>query len=224
MSSVVVQAFITLDGVVQGGGGPDEDREGGFEHGGWMMKYDEQMDKLDEGGKIVAEWESRTEALLLGRKTYEIFAAHWPYAAADDPIAVAFNRTAKYVLTRSGQPLAWANSHRLPDIEAVAALKAGEGPDLLIQGSSTLYPPLLAQGLIDRLFVMTFPVILGGGKRLLGPGSGSTALKLVEHQVATTGVIIATYEPAGPVPIGSFQHAEPSPAEAARQERMKREG
>src|SRR4051794_1581298 len=219
MRRIIGGAFQSLDGVMQAPGGPTEDPTGGFALGGWSTSFwDEAMGQA-MGGLFAGPFD-----LLLGRKTYEIFAAHWPYAAADDPITISFNRVAKYVLTRSDEPLAWANSHRLPDIDAVAALKAGDGPDLLIQGSSTLYPPLLAQGLVDRLFVMTFPVILGGGKRLLGPGSGATALKLVDHQVSTTGVTIATYEPAGPIPIGSFQLNEPSAAENARQERMKREG
>ena len=219
MRRIIGGAFQSLDGVMQAPGGPSEDWTGGFALGGWSTSFwDEAMGQA-MGALFAAPFD-----LLLGRKTYEIFAAHWPYAAADDPITIAFNRVAKYVVTRSNEDLAWANSHRASDIDSVAALKAEEGPDLLIQGSSTLYPPLLARGLIDRLFVMTFPVILGGGKRLLGPGSGSTALKLVDHQVSTTGVAIATYEPAGPVPIGSFQLAEPSPAEQARQQRMKREG
>jgi dihydrofolate reductase len=219
MRRIIGGAFQSLDGVMQAPGGPSEDPTGGFALGGWSTSFwDEAMGQA-MGGLFGAPFD-----LLLGRKTYEIFAAHWPYAAADEPIAVAFNRTAKYVVTRSDEPLAWANSHRLSGIDAIVALKAEEGPDLLIQGSSSLYPALLAGGLIDRLFVMTFPVILSGGKRLFGPGAGSSALKLIDHQVSTTGVTIATYEPAGPVPIGSFQLAEPSPAEIARQERMKREG
>jgi dihydrofolate reductase len=219
MRRIIGGAFQSLDGVMQAPGGPSEDPTGGFTLGGWSTSFwDEAM------GQAMGGLFGQPFDLLLGRKTYEIFAAHWPYAEADDPIAVAFNRTAKYVVTRFGEPLEWANSHCLAGIEAVAALKASEGPDLLIQGSSTLYPALLAGGLIDRLFVMTFPVILGGGKRLFEPGAGSAALKLVEHRVSTTGVAIATYEPAGPVPIGSFQLAEPSPAEIARQERMRREG
>ena len=219
MRRIIGAGFQSLDGVMQAPGGPTEDWTGGFTLGGWSATFwDEAM------GQAMGGLFDKPFDLLLGRKTWEIFAAHWPYASADDPITIAFNRVAKYVVTRSDAPLAWANSHRLPDIAAVAALKESDGPDLLIQGSSTLYPPLLAQGLIDRLFVMTFPVILGGGKRLLGPGPGSTALKLVDQQVSTTGVTMATYEPAGPVPIGSFQLAEPSEAEVARQERMKREG
>ena len=121
-------------------------------------------------------------------------------------------------------PLEWRNSRRVASIEEVAAVKASDGPDLLIQGSTTLYPALFAAGLVDRLFVMTFPVVLGAGKRLFGPGTPPFALRLVEHRVSTTGVTIATYEPAGAVPIGDFQLSEPSEREKARQERMKREG
>lgn len=219
MRKIIGGVFQSLDGVTQAPGGPEEDPTGGFALGGWSTSFwDEAMGQA-MGGLFGGPFE-----LLLGRKTYEIFAGHWPYAQEGDPIASVFNATAKYVVTRFAEPLSWANSHRLADIAAVAALKAGDGPDLLIQGSTTLYPALFAEGLIDRLFVMTFPVILGSGKRLFGAGTPPAALKLVEHQVSTTGVIVATYEPAGAIPIGSFQHAEPSAAEMARRERMKREG
>src|SRR3569623_498129 len=156
MRRIIGAGFPSLDGVMQAPGGPSEDWTGGFTLGGWSTSFwDEAM------GQAMGGLFDRPFDLLLGRKTYEIFATHWPYAGADDPIAIAFNRTAKHVVTRSGDPLDWANSHRLASIDAVAALKEGDGPDLLIQGSSTLYPALLARGLVDRLFVMTFPVILG---------------------------------------------------------------
>jgi dihydrofolate reductase len=219
MRKIIGGVFQSLDGVMQAPGGPEEDPSGGFALGGWSTSFwDEAM------GQAMGGLFGRSFELLLGRNTYEIFAAHWPYAPEGDPIASVFNATAKYVVTHSAEPLSWANSHRLADIAAVAALKAGDGPDLLIQGSTALYPALFAEGLVDRLFVMTFPVILGSGKRLFGPGTPPAALRLAEHQVSTTGVIVATYEPAGPIPIGSFQHAEPSAAEMARRERMKREG
>ena len=219
MRRIIGGVFQSLDGVMQAPGGPTEDPTGGFALGGWSaMLWDEKM------GQAMGGLFGNPFDLLLGRKTYEIFAAHWPYASEDDPIAPALNKAAKYVLTRSGETLEWQNSHRLPDIAAVKALKTGDGPDLLIQGSTTLYPALLAEGLIDRLFVMTFPVVVGGGKRLFGAGTPSGAFKLMAQETSTTGVIIATYEPAGEIAIGSFQHAEPSPAERKRQERMKREG
>jgi dihydrofolate reductase len=211
--------FQSLDGVMQAPGGPTEDWTQGFTLGGWSANlWDETM------GDAIGGLFAQPFDLLLGRKTYEIFAAHWPYVGPDDPIGQAFDRCRKYVLTRGDEPLDWVNSHRLAGIADVAALKQTEGPDLLIQGSSTLYPELLAAGLIDRLFLMTFPVVLGRGKRLFGQGTPSSAWRLVDHQVSTTGVMMATYEPGGAVPIGSFQMQEPSEAEQRRQERMKREG
>ena len=219
MRKIVGGVFQSFDGVMQAPGAPTEDPTGGFDLGGWSMTlWDDKM------GQAMGSLFSGPFELLLGRKTYEIFAAHWPFAGADDPIAKTFNQTAKYVLTRGSDPLEWQNSHRLQDIAAVKALKSTDGPDILIQGSSTLYPPLLAEGLIDTLFVMTFPVVLGKGKRLFGPGTPAFALKLVNHEVSTTGVTIATYEPAGKVPIGNAALPEPSPAELKRRERMQREG
>ncbi len=210
--------FQSLDGVMQAPGGPTEDWTGGFALGGWSFSFwDEAMGQA-MGGLFEAPFD-----LLLGRKTYEIFAAHWPYAGADDPIGAAFDAANKYVVTRGDEPLDWQNSYRVAGIEAIAALKATDGPDLLIQGSTTLYPRLLAAGLIDRLFVMTFPVVLGQGKRLFGDGTPSLAMKLIDSQTSTTGVTMATYLPAGAVPIGSFQQSEPSARETARQERMRRE-
>jgi dihydrofolate reductase len=219
MRKLVGGVFQSLDGVMQAPGGPSEDWTGGFALGGWSATYwDEAM-----GDAMDALFAGPFD-LLLGRKTYEIFAAHWPYVGPDDPIGPAFDNACKYVLTRGDDPLEWQNSHRVGSIDAVAKIKAGEGPDLLIQGSSTLYPGLFAAGVIDRLFVMTFPVVLGSGKRLFGAGTPPFALTLIEHRTSTTGVTMATYEPAGEVPIGTFQLSEPSVREQARQERMQREG
>jgi dihydrofolate reductase len=219
MRKITGGVFLSLDGVMQAPGGPTEDWTGGFELGGWTATlWDETM-----GNAIGAVFGGPFD-LLLGRKTYEIFAAHWPYVGADDPMGALFDGVNKYVVTHGDEPLEWQNSHRLGSIAEIAALKQGDGPELLIQGSSTLYPRLFAAGLVDRLFVMTFPVVLGGGKKLFGPGTPPFALKLIESQTSTTGVTIATYEPAGEVPIGSFQMGEPSAREQARQERMKREG
>jgi len=211
--------FQSLDGVMQAPGGPTEDWTQGFTLGGWSATYWDDVMGQAMGGLFGAPFD-----LLLGRKTYEIFAAHWPYVGPDDPIGPAFDKASKYVLTRGDDPFEWVNSHRLSNIAEVATLKQSDGPDLLVQGSTTLYPQLLAEGLIDRLFVMTFPVVLGQGKRLFGAGTPSGAWKMVDQSISTTGVVIATYEPAGAVPIGSFQMSEPSAAEGLRQERMKREG
>ena len=219
MRKIVGGVFQSLDGIMQAPGGPPEDPTGGFELGGWTTTFwDEKM------GAAMGGIFSAPNDLLLGRKTYEIFAAHWPYVPESDPIGPAFTKAAKYVLTRGNETLEWQNSHRLSGIDAVKQIKAGEGPDLLIQGSSTLYPQLFAANLIDQLLVMTFPVVLGNGKRLFGQGTPSGRMRLVSTDVSTTGVIIATYEPAGQVPIGTFELPNPSAAEVKRRERMMREG
>ena len=219
MRRIVGGIFQSLDGVMQAPGGPTEDWTLGFDYGGWSTSFwDDSMGQA-MGGLFGAPFD-----LLLGRKTYEIFAAHWPYVGDDEPIGPMFDNAQKYVLTRGDDKLDWVNSHRLGSIAEVAALKRGDGPDLLIQGSTTLYPELLAQGIVDKLFLMTFPVVLGQGKRLFGAGTPAGAWKMIDHQVSSTGVVMASYEPAGAIPIGSFQRKEPSEAEQRRQERMKREG
>jgi len=219
MRRIVGSVFQSLDGVMQAPGGPTEDWTQGFTLGGWSATlWDDKM-----GGTMDGLFSDPFD-LLLGRKTYEIFAAHWPYVGPDDPIGPVFDKAQKYVLTRGDEKLDWVNSRKLGSIAEVAALKQGDGPDLLIQGSTTLYPELLTQGLVDKLFLMTFPVVLGQGKRLFGPGTPPGAWKMLDHQISTTGVTMASYEPAGAVPIGSFQMSEPSEAEKKRQDRMKREG
>jgi dihydrofolate reductase len=219
MRKIVGGVFQSLDGVMQAPGGPPEDPTGGFELGGWTATFWDGAMSTAMGGMFNAPFD-----LLLGRKTYEIFAAHWPYVPESDPIGQAFTKASKYVLTRGQDRLDWQNSHRLESIDAVKGVKAGDGPDLLIQGSSTLYPQLLAAGLIDRLFIMTFPVVLGTGKRLFSKGTPSANMKLVHNDVSSTGVIMATYEPAGAVPTGTFELPNPSAAELKRRERMAREG
>jgi dihydrofolate reductase len=158
--------------------------------------------------------------LLLGRRTYDIFAAHWPFQPEGDPLAEKFAAARKYVLTGSDDPLEWEGSHRLAGLDALAEVKAGEGPNLIIQGSSTLYPQLLARGLLDRLVLMTAPITLGGGKRLFGDGVPAGAFKLIEHRLTPGGFAMATYEPAGPVETGTFAMAEPTEAERRRRARM----
>src|SRR4051794_24855080 len=165
MRKLTGAVFQSLDGVMQAPGGPEEDRSGGFERGGWLAGlYDEEF------GAEIEKLFSAPFHLLLGRRTYDIFAAYWPYNQ-DHPVGETFQRINKYVLTHSDAPLEWENSHRVESIEALAKLKQGDGTDLVIQGSSTLYPQLLAAGLIDRLTLMTFPLVLGGGKRLFGEGT-----------------------------------------------------
>lgn len=211
---IIGAAFLSLDGVMQAPGQPSEDATGGFPHGGWLAPIDDAAI-----GNQVAALFSQPFDLLLGRRTYEIFAAYWPYMPADDWIGSRFAVARKYVLTGSDVPLDWANSERLDGIDAVARVKAQDGPDLVIQGSSTLYPQLLARGLVDRLVLMTAPVILGTGKRLFGTGTPPGRWKVVEHRIGAGGAAIAVLEPAGEVATGTFADVTPSPAELARRER-----
>jgi dihydrofolate reductase len=209
-------AFLSLDGIMQAPGGPNEDPTRGFPYGGWMAPF------FDEGvGRRIGRLFGGEFDLLLGRRTYDIFAAYWPFAGDEQKaIRDPFDRAAKYVVTSGDKPLSWRNSHRLADMDAVAALKRTPGPDLVIQGSATLYPQLLAAGLLDELVLMVFPLVLGGGKRLFGEGSPAGTLRMVEHEVTPVGTVIATYQPAGPVKTGSFATGEPSPAEVERQRKM----
>lgn len=211
MRKIHAAAFVSLDGVMQGPGGPGEDTTGGFAEGGWVFKlFDEEVG--NELGRLF----DRDYDLLLGRRTYDIFAAYWPYVAEDPSgIGAAFTKASKFVLSRGQPELDWANSHHLEGIADVAALKDTEGPDLVIQGSSTLYPPLLAAGLIDRLTLMTFPVVLGTGKRLLGKGTVPGLLRLAEQRASPKGTIIATYEQQGSLP--PMPDFAPTPSTSARE-------
>ena len=207
--------FQSLDGVMQAPGGPEEDPTSDFRLGGWVQPlWDAEMGPFEQ--TIMGEYD-----LLLGKRTYDIFAAYWPYNQ-DNPIGEKFQRINKYVLTHSDEPLEWENSRRISGdtSEAVAELKRSEGRDLLIQGSSTLYPPLLESRLIDRLMLMTFPVLLGKGKSIFDDWNGSGALKLVDHFVSNKGVVLTTYEPGGDVKTGTFETKEPSEAEIERREKI----
>jgi dihydrofolate reductase len=209
MRKLTGAVFQSLDGVMQAPGGPEEDPSGHFRFGGWSFHFwDESLE--EPFGKVInAEYD-----LLLGKRTYDIFAAYWPNNQ-DDPIGARFQRINKYVLTHSDGPLSWEHSQKLSGdtAEAVAELKRSDGRDLLIQGSSTLYVPLLAAGLIDRLIVMIFPVVLGEGKRIFDGSQTPGALKLVDHSVSKKGVVFLNYEPGGDVPTGSFATKEPSEEE-----------
>jgi dihydrofolate reductase len=219
MRKVIAAFFTSLDGIIQAPGGPEEDPTRGFQYGGWTAQHwDEAM------GEYMGEGFGTPFDLLLGRKTYEIFAAHWPFTE-EEPAAL-FNGITKYVATRSDETLAWRNSVKLEGdaVEAVARLKEEDGPDLLTQGSSALVRALLAAGLVDELSLMTFPVLLGHGKRWYGETAKAGDWEMLSSRISTTGVIMARYRPKGPVSIGDFQLAEPSAAELARRERMKAEG
>jgi len=211
--------FVSLDGVIQAPGGPTEDPTGGFAHGGWVAGvFDEEV------GAVIDEVLAAPYDLLLGRRTYDIFAAYWPYYDGEDmPIADAFNAATKYVLSRRGLHLEWAGSRRLSGMEELTELKRSDGPDLVIQGSGTIYPALIAAGLLDRLTLMTFPVVLGRGKRWFGDDLPATSLRMASHRVTAGGTVIATYEPAGPVQTQAIAPPSTSAAEGERQRRM-REG
>lgn len=216
MRKIIGSMFVSLDGVIQAPGGPTEDPTGGFAHGGWMFPVAD-----DQVGAAIGDSFSRPYDLLLGRRTYDIFAAYWPYVEGEGaPMGDAFTAVNKYVLTRGAQPLTWTNSHRIRTVDDVAALKRDDGSDLLIQGSSMIYPALLAAGLLDRLVLYTFPILLGSGKRLFGEGTPPGTLKLVDQQISSGGTVIATYEPAGSVETGSFGQIG-SAREEERQAKMK---
>ncbi|HSL16777.1 MAG TPA: dihydrofolate reductase family protein [Methylomirabilota bacterium] len=215
---IIGSVFTSLDGVIQGPGGPREDTTGGFDQGGWVFKV------WDEGVEdVLGALFSGDYDLLLGRRTYDIFAAYWPYVEGEEAgMGEAFTRANKYVLTRGDQPLEWANSHRLKGIDDIAELKRTDGPDLIIQGSGTIYPGMLAAGLIDRLTLLTFPVTLGTGKGIFGDGTPAAMMKMIDHRVSDKGTIVATYEPDGALP--PYPPLAPgestSEREAERQRRM----
>lgn len=218
MRKIIVGAFTSLDGVMQAPGGPDEDPTGGFGHGGWAFPFfDEDM------GKAVDDMFSEPFDLLLGRKTYDIFAAHWPYAGADDPIGSLFDRITKYVATRDpGMALDWQNSRTLGTdvVETLKVLKKEDGPNLLTQGSTDFLQTLFRHGLVDEMYVSVFPVILGGGKRLFADGATPVTLKLLGSQTSGTGIVVNRYAAAGPVVTGSFEFEQPTEAELERRRKL----
>lgn len=222
MRKVITGAFVSLDGVMQAPGGPEEDPTRGFKLGGWVVPYADEV-----FGQAIDEMFAQPFDLLLGRKTYEIFAAHWSYAEGGDydSIARRFNSVTKYVVTRSSMELTWKGSVALHDAAAdVARLKREDGPALVTQGSSDLIQTLLANDLIDEIRTFTFPIVLGNGKKLFGEGAKPAAFKLVDNKVTKAGITIALYQRAGAVVTGDYAMNPPTPAEVARRERVKREG
>ncbi|MEO7564317.1 MAG: dihydrofolate reductase family protein [Sphingomicrobium sp.] len=216
MRKIIGAALTSLDGVIQGPGGPTEDTTGGSRFSGWLPPVGD--DAIEHK---IGELFGRPFDLLLGRRTYDIFAAYWPYASeAMADIRDPFNDCTKYVVTHQDQSLVWQNSQRVGAIEELNAIKQGDGPDLVIQGSSTLYPQLLKAGLLDELTLMISPVVLGEGKRLFGDGTPPGTLKMVDHRVSDGGNIIVTYHPAGAVEIGTYVAEEPSDRERNRQAKM----
>ena len=228
MRPVIVNTFLTLDGVMQAPGGPEEDPAGGFEHGGWAVRH---FDEDTEA--IVAELMDHPFELLLGRRTYEIFAAHWPYAAereerggeasgVDDPAAEALNSARKWVASRTLDRVDWNNSVLLQgDVaEAVAELKRQPGPEIQVHGSADLLQTLLRHDLVDTFSIFTFPVVVGPGKRLFGNGTVPAGMRVVASKVSGTGVVWARYERAGALEYGSYEFDTPTDEELARREKL----
>jgi dihydrofolate reductase len=221
MRKLIASTFVSLDGIMQAPGGPEEDPTGGFSLGGWTFPYwDEAMDPSTAG------FDSKDRDLVLGRRTYEIFEAYWPCQPEDDPTAISLNAAKKHVASRTLAKVDWNNSSLLPGdaVAALRTLKAQPGPDLQIIGSGNLVQSLQAAALIDEYNVWTFPVVLGRGKRLFDETARPSALRLVRSQVSGTGVVMSTYVPQGEVQPGSFANGEPSEKELARRRKMANEG
>jgi dihydrofolate reductase len=200
MRKLVVQTFLTLDGVMQAPGGPGEDDDGGFAYGGWSVNYwDDQM------GQVMNELTSRPFAMVLGRRTYDIMAAYWP-GAPEETGAKVFNDAPKYVASRGRPTLEWSNSVLVEGdaADGVAALKREDGPELQVHGSANLIQTLLRHDLVDQFRLWVFPVVVGSGKRLFADGAVPVGLRLLDSKVSTTGVVMGTYERAGEVVTGSF--------------------
>lgn len=217
MRKLIASTFVSLDGVMQAPGGPEEDPTGGFMLGGWMFAYaDETMDLSSAG------FDGKDRELLLGRRTYEIFEAYWPYQTADHPVAMILNAAKKHVASRTLKTLSWQNAALLQgDVpEAVRALKAQAGLDLQIIGSGQLIQCLQAAALIDEYHVWTFPVVLGGGKRLFEAGALPMGLRLLRSRCSRSGAVMSTYVPDGAIRPGSFAQLEPSALEQQRRQRM----
>jgi dihydrofolate reductase len=228
MRKIVVAAFISLDGVMQAPGGPEEDPSGGFKYGGWTVPYWD-----DAIGGVLGETFSKPFDLLLGRKTYDIFAAYWPNFEADPSagsveavstqVAKTFNAATKYVATHAPNTLSWQNSRSLGDdiVATLRGVKKSDGPILLVQGSSNLIQTLLANDLIDEFRLLIYPLLLGNGKRLFGEGTIPVAFKQTRSTTAPNGVVSVNYQRAGEVQTGSFASERPSPAEIERRKKMK---
>jgi dihydrofolate reductase len=217
MRRLIASTFASLDGIMQGPGGPDEDPTGGFTLGGWMFGYEDERTDISAAG-----FDGKDRELVLGRRTYQIFEAYWPYQPDDHPIAKTLNAAKKHVASRALTALHWNNSTLLHGdvVKAIIALKAQPGPDLQMIGSGNLIQTLQAASLIDEYNVWTFPVVLGRGKRLFSEAARPSALRLVRFQVSTTGVVMSTYLPGGDIQPGSFASVEPSERELARRTKM----
>ena len=223
MRKIIVGAQVSMDGVMQAPGGPTEDPTKGFRFGGWAMTYFDQA----FGEELERVFKEKFD-LLLGRKTYEIFAAYWPYydeSAPDGGIAKLFKDIKKYVVSRSSDvDTSWAVSLLLRDLADVKRLKQEDGPNLVTQGSTELVHALLANDLVDAISIFTVPIVLGGGKKLFADGSVPHSFKLTRSRVSPNGLIVSHYEREGAIKIADTALDSPSEREIARRERMKREG
>lgn len=203
MRKLKVTTFLTLDGVMQGPGGPEEDESGGFKHGGWSVNYWDEAGGQDMGAFMGVPFD-----LLLGRKTYEIFAAYWPNQKGE--IAGQLNSAKKYVASKTLKSVNWQKSTLIKGDVAkeVAKLKEQDGPEIQVHGSGDLIQTLLKHGLVDEFHLMIFPVVLGTGKRLFADGAVPSGLKVTDSKVSSTGVVIVKYEPAGEITYGTFAPEE----------------
>ena len=222
MRKLIVLSFITLDGVMQAPGGPEEDPTGGFKHEGWVAGYSD-----DFLLKVMIKQTSKPFDLLLGRKTYEIFAAYWPYVNAHkNPFAAKLNNAKKYVASKTLTKLDWSNSELIDgDVtKGIKRIKEQDGPEIQVHGSGNLIQTLLKHDLVDKLWLKIFPVTLGVGKRLFAEGAIPAGFKLLESGISSSGVIIASYERADEVKTGSLGLETPSEAELVSRKRLKEEG
>jgi len=201
MRKLIVLSFITLDGVMQAPGGPGEDDSGGFKFGGWSVPYFD-----DVLGNVMGEQMGHPFDLLLGRTTYDIFAAHWPRLGDDDPAAGVINRARKYVVSHRPVSLEWKTTIPISGdvVEKIEQLKKEDGPELQVHGSGNLIQTLLKNDLVDEFWLKTFPVALGSGKRLFAEGTMPAGFALKEGQISPSGVVVSSYERAGEVKLGSF--------------------
>ena len=199
MRKIIVLSFITLDGVMQAPGGPTEDTSGDFEYGGWTVPYFD-----DFSGQVMSEQMGRPFDLLLGRKTYEIFASYWPHQT--DPVASAFNKATKYVASTTATEYEWEKTVTLNEnvVDQIKKLKEEDGPELQVHGSGNFIQTLLEHDLVDELWLKIFPITLGKGKRLFDKGTIPASFTLVESKISPRGVIIADFKRAGEVETGSF--------------------
>jgi dihydrofolate reductase len=220
MRKLVVLSFITLDGVLQAPGGPEEDPTGGFKHGGWVFLFFD-----DFLGQVMDRQMGHPFDLLLGRRTYEIFAAYWPYVTDEGTIAAGINKAKKYVASRTLTRLDWSNSVLIKGDVAkeVKKLKEQDGPEIQVHGSGNLIQTLLQHDLVDELWLKIFPLTFGRGKRLFAEGTIPAGFKLLESESSPGGVIIASYARAGEIRTGSFALEVPTEAEVARRKRLKEE-